>query len=481
MLTIVWFARDLRLADNPALTAAIARGGSVLPLFILDDADAGQWRPGAASRWWLHQSLVALSTDLRDRGARLVCRSGRAEELLATLIAETSADAVYWSRRYEPWAVARDARIEASLNGQGINVRTFNASLLHDPGTLVNASGGPYRVFSAFCRALRASYRSVAPTPAPATIRGTSFDIASEELDAWRLEGDIALSRPAVRQTWIAGEASAHARLDEFLGDAISSYHERRNEPGTDGTSRLSPHLHFGEIGPRQIWWNVTGRAVGDRGLTASPGAEAYLSEIAWREFSYHLLFKFPAVPESPLREEFARFPWSRSRIRLARWQRGVTGYPIVDAGMRQLWATGWMHNRVRMIVASFLLKDLMIDWREGQRWFHDTLVDADLANNAASWQWVAGSGADAAPYFRVFNPVSQGRKFDPVGSYIRRWIPELAALPNAVIHNPWEASRDELRAAHIEPGVTYPARIVDHAAARDRALDAFHALKRSP
>ncbi|CAN7285465.1 DNA photolyase family protein [Phenylobacterium sp. LjRoot164] len=474
MTTLLWFRGDLRLADNPALAVAIANGGRVVPVFILDDEDAGRWRAGGASRWWLHNSLTALAADLAMRGSRLILRRGPAEREIARLLAETGADSVVWNRRYEPWAVARDERLKATLKERGVAARSCNAGLLREPWEVMNGKGEPYRVFTPFWRALRAGLELPTPIEAPQQIAALDKWPASEAFADWSLSP----SRPdwagGLRETWTPGEAGAHERLDAFAGRVSLEYREARNLPGREGTSRLSPHLHFGEVGPRQVWRALTAAALAETGDLMPSGVEVFLSEIAWREFSHHLLFSAPHLPEQPLRPDFAAFPWASDPAGLTAWRKGQTGYPIVDAGMRQLWTTGWMHNRVRMIVASFLIKHLLIDWREGQAWFWDTLVDADLANNAASWQWVAGSGADASPYFRIFNPVTQGQKFDPDGAYVRRWVPELSGLPDKVLHAPWTARPIELADGGVRLGVDYPLPIVDHARARARALEAY-------
>ncbi len=480
MATLLWFRRDLRLADNPALAAAVARGGPIVPVYILDDADAGDWAPGGASRWWLHGSLEALDGDLRRLGCGgLVLRRGPAEQAIHALAAETDAEAVFWNRCYEPWAVQRDVRLKADLRRQGLEARSFNATLLREPTDLANQQGEPYRVFTPFWKALRAGASPPDPIPAPGRLAALDKPPAGDALASWALRPTSPDWAGGLRDRWTPGEAGAQARLAEFLDDGLLAYRERRDLPGEAGTSRLSPHLHFGEIGPWQVWRAATTAALAKGGDPFPAGVETFLSEVAWREFSAHLLFHMPTLPTAPLRPEFERFPWRADARGLRAWQRGRTGYPIVDAGMRELWATGWMHNRVRMIVASFLIKDLLIHWREGEAWFWDTLVDADLASNAASWQWVAGSGADAAPYFRVFNPVTQGEKFDPRGRYVRRWVPELARLPDSLIHAPWTASTAELSAANVVLGRDYPRPIVDHAAARLRALEALDAMKR--
>ena len=478
MTTLVWFGRDLRLSDNPALAAAVARGAPVLPVFILDDADAGDWAAGGASRWWLHGSLDALRKDLRARGADLILRRGPAERVICELLTEAGAEAVYRNRRYEPWAIARNEGLKAALGRRGVEAKSFNGSLLREPWTLKTQAGGPYKVFTPFWRALRAEG---APSPGPAAPTAIDFPARpprSEDLEAWGLRPSKPDWAGGLRSAWRPGETAARARLDDFCDGVVNGYQSGRNRPGIAGTSRLSPHLHFGEIGPRQVWAAVGARGMAGGGEPWSAGAESFLSEIAWREFSYNLLFHFPTLPSQALQPAFEAMPWVGAPGMVKAWRRGLTGYPIVDAGMRELWTTGWMHNRVRMVVASFLIKHLMIDWRVGEAWFWDTLVDADLANNAASWQWVAGCGADAAPYFRVFNPVLQGEKFDTDGAYVRRWVPEIARLPDTMIHAPWMARPIELKDAGIDLGRTYPRPIVDHAAARQRALSAYDLVR---
>jgi deoxyribodipyrimidine photo-lyase len=432
MITLLWFSRDLRLTDNPALTAATARGGAVVPFFVLDDLDAGEWAPGGASRWWLHGSLFALDKSLRQRGSVLVLRRGRAEFVIDQLLEQTGADAVYWNRRYEPWTTKRGEHLKAALNSRAIEVRSFNSTLIKEPWTVATQKGEPYRVFTPFWKALRAGGVSETPAPVPERIPGPEVFPESELLSSWTLLPKAPDRAGGMRAMWTPGEAGAQTRLGDFADGAAIDYRDKRNMPGVAGTSRLSPHLHFGEVGPRQVWRLITAQAFARTGNPMPSGVETYLSEIAWREFSYHLLFYFPTLPEAPLRPEFAQFPWVKDAKGLAAWKQGLTGYPIVDAGMRELWSTGWMHNRVRMIVASFLIKDLLMDWRVGETWFWDTLVDADLASNSANWQWVAGCGDDAAPYFRVFNPSLQGAKFDSDGDYVRRWVPE---TPNCPTH----------------------------------------------
>jgi deoxyribodipyrimidine photo-lyase len=469
---IVWFRQDLRLTDNPALSAAAASERPVIPLYIRDDAAAGRWAPGGASRWWLHGSLAALARELAGRGAPLMLRSGAAEKVLAELVAESGATAVAWNRCYEPWAIRRDTRIKSALQARGVEVASHNAALLFEPWTIRTRMGLPYGVFTPFWRNCLQQTEPPRPLPAPKTLSGYVNDLASEDLDSWSLRPARPDWAGGLRAAWTPGEDGAEARLASFLGRAIRKYKYDRNRPHRNGTSQLSPHLHWGEIGPRQIWHRV-------RALRApSAAVDTYLAELGWREFSHHLLYHQPDLPKQPLQPEFRHFPWRRDKAALAAWRRGRTGYPIVDAGMRELWQTGWMHNRVRMIVASFLVKDLLLPWQDGEAWFWDTLVDADLASNAASWQWVAGCGADAAPFFRIFNPVLQGERFDPDGDYVRRFVPELAKLPAEIIHKPWEAAADVLCRADVVLGTTYPKPIVDHEKARARALAAFAEMK---
>ncbi len=481
--TLFWFRQDLRLADNPGLTAAAEGGGTVVPVYILDDQEEAPWRPGGAGRWWLHGSLQALDDDLRSLGSRLILRRGPAAETLAAMVAETGAAAVHWNRLYEPHAIARDTALKQRLCAAGIDVASHNGSLLREPWTLRTQSGGPFKVYTPFWKRYWAQRNAVpAPLSRPGSLPRPDTWPRSDRLAEWRLRPIRPDWAGGLRATWIPGETGARQRLDAFLGSALGRYGDGRDRPGTDGTSRLSPHLHWGEISPRQVWAAVQDRlqAGGLDGCEAH--AETFLKEIVWREFSYNLLYHFPSLPDAPLDDRFAAFPW-RDTDRdadLGAWQHGRTGYPIVDAGMRQLWHIGWMHNRVRMIVASFLIKHLLLPWQLGEAWFWDTLVDADLASNAASWQWVAGCGADAAPYFRIFNPTLQGEKFDPDGTYVRRWVPELAKLPAKYIHKPWEAPARTLADAAIDLGRTYPRPIVDHRAARHRALAAYEGIKKA-
>ena len=468
---ILWFRRDLRLADNPALHHAMATGRPVLPLYVLDERLEGR-AIGAASRWWLDKSLRALDADLRARGGRLILRRGDAEAELRRLVEETGADQVFMNRLFEPEAFARDADIAHGLKADGVECRGFNATLMCRPGAVLNGSGQPYKVFTPFLKALLAAAEAPAGRDAPEAIT-VPDEVDGEAVEGWGLHP----TRPDWSTGFIGapGEAGAKAALAAFVAGGLKTYATDRDRPDRAGTSGLAAHLHWGEIGP---WRAVqTTRAAAAEGRVPAAEAEKFVAEIGWREFSAHLLHHFPYMTERAFRSEFDAMPWRTDPERLQAWKRGRTGYPLVDAGMRELWATGWMHNRVRMVVASFLIKHLLIDWREGEAWFWDTLVDADLASNVQNWQWVAGSGADAAPYFRIFNPVAQGEKFDPVGRYVRRWVPELRALPDRWLHAPWTAPGAVLAEASISLGRDYPRPIVDHGDARARALEALKAV----
>ena len=471
---IVWFRQDLRLADQRALSAAAATGAPVIPVYILDDISPGPWRMGGASRWWLNRSLTALDESLRALGSRLILRRGPANTALPALAAETGATAITCQAAYEPWAAATESRVHTALTDRGVSLKRYGGAALKRPDALRTKAGEPFKVYTPFWRALIASGPPPLPDPPPVALAVPARWPKSDALGSWGLHPARPDWSPGLADCWIPGEAVARARLEAFLDEAMASYQNDRNRPDRLGTSRLSPHLHFGEISPSTCWHAaITHGAHG-----SGKGLETFLKELAWRDFAVHLLVHWPTLPDQPFKPSYAAFPWADDAAGLEAWQRGRTGYPIVDAGMRELWHTGWMHNRVRMIVASFLIKDLLIPWQSGQDWFWDTLVDADLASNAASWQWVAGCGADAAPYFRIFNPVTQGVTFDPDGTYVRRWVPELAKLPPYHIHAPWLAPPLELAAAGIRLGATYPLPIVDHAAARERALAALKSLK---
>ena len=472
---IVWFRQDLRLADNPALCAAVARGGGLVPLYLLEDETPGRWSWGGASRWWLHHSLESLSSRLSDAGSALILRRGKAETVLPQLVREMGAGAIFWNRRYDPQGLEADRVLKAALREDGLTVESFNASLLHEPWTLRTGKGEPYKVFTPFWKALAAAGDPDLPLPAPERLPDNPLP-PSDALESWGLLPSVPDWAGGLRETWRVGESAAWERLEDFLDGALGSYAEDRDWPGKAGTSRLSPHLHWGEIGPRQIWHRSLER-LRMSGHKTESDTWSFLRELAWRDFSHHLLTHWPDLPEKPWRPAFKAFPWADDAEGFRAWSQGLTGFPLVDAGMRELWHSGWMHNRVRMIAASFLVKDLLVPWQQGQAWFWDTLVDADLANNAASWQWVAGSGADAAPYFRIFNPVRQSERFDPEGHYLRRWLPELSALPDRYIHSPWEAPRSVLSEAGIRLGEDYPEPLLDHALARERALAAYKGI----
>ncbi len=471
---ILWFRKDLRLIDHAALATAVDEGFRILPLYIREPEDAGTGPLGAAQAWWLHHSLEAFAKSIGDLGARLVLRTGSADTVLADLIADTGASAVYWNRRYDPSGIAVDKALKAKLIADGIEVRTFAGQILHEPTKLKTGAGGHFRVYTPFWKALDGSGEPPEPIPAPKSLNTPDRWPKSEKLADW----DLLPTKPnwakGFEPEWQPGEAGAHKRLAAFIKSGLKGYRTRRDFPGEAHVSMLSPHLAHGELSPASVW-DAT------RGLSDDYSDEDtmhFRKELVWRDFSYHLLFHFPYLATRNWNAKFDAFPWRNAPDLLEKWQRGQTGYPIVDAGMRQLWQTGFMHNRVRMIVASFLIKDLLVDWREGERWFRDTLVDADPASNAASWQWVAGSGADAAPFFRIFNPTSQGEKFDPEGAYIRRFVPELKDMPNKFIHKPSEAPLTVLKDAGVSLGKTYPKPIVDHGKARDAAMAAFQGLK---
>lgn len=472
---IVWFRRDLRLADNPALHAAHASGAPLILLYILDASKHSQRALGGASNWWLDKSLQSLDADIQTRGGTLTYLKGDPETILHNLIARTGAKSVYWNRRYDQPSIARDKKIKSILSDQGLSVKSFNASLLTEPWTYQTGSKSYYKVFSPYWRRVQADYEAPTALPAPKTL--TCLAPAGDTLNAWGLHPVNPDWSTEFTPIWQPGEAGARKRLRDFLSGPINQYQEHRNRPDiTTGTSGLSPHLAFGEIGPAQIWRAAMHHI--QSGKANDENARVFLSEIAWREFSYVLLFHNPDLATSNYNKSFDVMPWREDDNAYAAWCYGRTGYPMVDAGMRQLWQTGWMHNRVRMIVASFLTKHLLINWTRGEDWFWDTLVDADPAANAASWQWTAGSGADAAPYFRVFNPITQGSKFDITGDYVRTYCPELAQLPTQYIHRPWDAPPLVLESAGVTLGETYPHPIVEHKIGRERALGAYNELK---
>jgi len=461
-LAIFWFRRDLRLTDNPGLCAALEAAEAVLPVYLWSPEDEAQWAPGGASRWWLHQSLAALDSSLRAKGSRLLIRSGAAAPTLARLVDETGAEGVFWNRLYEPALAERDRSLKSRLRDGGVEARSFKAALLHEPWELETGKGGPYRVFTPFWKAALRRPDPERPQAPPGALKPPERWPAGEPLEALGLMPTIRWY-DGLAETWTPGEAGALARLDEWCEARLGDYAAARNRPDQRGTSALSPHLHHGELSPRQAWHAAAARRIELPGR----GVESWLRELGWREFAHHVLYHFPHTPTEPMYDKYAAFPWrEHHETLLAAWQRGCTGIPIVDAGMRQLWATGWMHNRVRMVVASLLVKNIRAPWQAGARWFWDTLVDADLASNTMGWQWAAGSGADAAPYFRIFNPVNQGAKFDPDGAYVKRWVPELGNVPAGVVHRP---------SGGLAGG--YPAPILDLKESREEALAALRSI----
>ncbi len=475
---IFWFKNDLRLQDNPGLTAACDSGKPVIPVYILDDESPLHWKRGGASRWWLHHSLAALSADIEKAGLHpLVLLHGDAKKEIMSICEKTGADAVFWNRSYEPWAMQRDKSIKEQLKQEEIEATSFGGFLLWEPWEIANKTGQPYKVFTPFSRAclerggIRPPLTKKIKAPVPEKqVKGLS-------LKSLGLLPEIKWYQTMAKE-WQPGEAGGRARLKEFSGDGLHDYKSKRDYPAVDGSSRLSPYLHFGELSPHTIWHHVSDVMAKSGNATLENNGQGYLRQLIWREFSWHLLYHFPTFPEKSWNPQFEKFEWQKNPAMLKKWQRGLTGYPIIDAGMRQLWQTGWMHNRVRMLVGSFLVKNLLLDWREGEDWFWDTLVDADLGNNAQGWQWIAGCGADAAPYFRIFNPILQSRKFDADGGYIRKYVPEIAKLPDEFLHAPWEAPALVLAAAGVTLGKSYPRPIVDHATARDRALEAYRDSK---
>ena len=475
--TVVWFRRDLRLSDNPALAAAVARGGPVVAVWVHAPGEEGDSAPGAAARVFLHGALESLGKTLSALGSRLVLRRGPSIKALLDLARETGADAIFANRVREPAFLSRDEKAVAALRANGLEARLFDDGVLFPPDAMKTSGGGPYRVFTPFWKRCLASAAPEMPLPAPERISSPGRLPLSWPLPELRLLPTVPWDA-GIRSAWAPGEQGARDRLSRFLDGPMATYPADRDRPDRDGTSRLSPFLHFGCLGALQAWRAVHSRAAADSAPGTARGADAFLRQLGWREFAHHLLRHFPETVHAPLSRSFAAFPWRDDPNALVAWQKGETGYPLVDAGMRQLWSTGWMHNRVRMVVASFLVKDLLLPWQKGAAWFLDTLADADLANNTLGWQWVAGCGADAAPYYRVFNPVLQGEKFDPRGDYVREWVPGLRSLPDRWIHRPWEAPAAVLSEAGVALGRTYPRPIVDHAAARLRALAALAAVR---
>ncbi len=471
---LLWFRRDLRLADNLALQAAVASKRPVIAVFILEDAPPVRGA-GGAGLWWLDKSLAALAKALEARGSRLILRRGEAQAVLEALADETHAASVVWNRGYEPALDARDDALAEALQARGLEACGYEGKLLLDPEAVRTKTGGPYGVFTPFWRTASELIPQLSLQGAPKTIAAPKSWPRADKLADWSLHP----SRPDWSKgfDWTPGEAGAKASLEVFLTDKLKTYPHDRDRPAVDGSSRLSPHLAWGEITPRQLYCAVQARLAA-HGLESQ--AQKFLAELGWREFDYGLLVQQPALHREPFKRTLQGLKWRNSPADLEAWRQGRTGYPIVDAGMRQLWTLGWMHNRVRLITSSFLVKHLLIDWREGESWFWDCLVDADPANNPANWQWIAGTGADAQPFFRIFNPITQGEKFDSAGDYVRQWVPELAKADRRWIHAPWTASAAELAKAGVVLGRDYPQPIVPHEVARARALEALKATRQA-
>ena len=471
---IVWFRQDLRLKDNPALLRACEDGAPIIPLYILEDEDADKRKIGGAARWWLHHSLQSLNTSLDDH---LYFQSGAAADVLDKLVKQTNAKAVFWNRCYEPWRINRDKQIKQTLQDNDIDVQSFNASLLWEPWTNLKKDKTPYRVFTPFYKKGCLEQNGAPPEAesAPSKIQYADMPKNNATLDGLSLMPSIKWYG-GMESEWTPGEDGAQKRLDAFLDAGLDYYKEGRNHPAKENVSRLSPHLHWGEISPREVW-HRSAQIAHSEGLEND--GQTFASELGWREFSYHLLYHFPTITWENMNQRFNNFGWNAQESDdLAAWRNGQTGYPLVDAGMRELYETGYMHNRVRMIVGSFLVKNLLTHWHRGEEWFWDTLVDADEASNSASWQWIAGCGMDAAPYFRIFNPILQSEKFDKKGDYIRRFVPELKKMPDKHIHAPWNAPDNVLEYAGVTLGETYPKPIVDHSKARERALEMYQQSK---
>lgn len=470
---IVWFRRDLRLIDQPALFYASKHYDQIIALYI--HSDDAEYPIGGASRWWLHHSLSALNESLEAKQSRLIIRRGSCLEVLEKIIKESGADAVFWNRLYEPDIIACDSRIKETLTQKGLIVKSFNASLLNEPWAVTKSDGQPYKVFTAYMNACIKQFPFAhKPLPTPKTLPNTPDHIKSDSVKKLALLSNMGWDK-TFYSCWQPGEVGAHHALNRFAKEQVNDYSEARNFPSTKGTSLLSPHLAFGEISAHTIHTALS------QDSKKRVNASAYIRQLYWRDFANYLLFHFPHTINSPMDKRFIKFPWRKNtKKELAAWQRGQTGIPIIDAGMRELWSTGWMHNRVRMIVASFLCKNCLITWQQGAQWFWDTLVDADLANNTMGWQWVAGCGADAAPYFRIFNPILQSEKFDRDGAYIKKWVPELTSMPSKYIHAPWQAPSPVLTDSGIRLGKTYPLPLVDLSQSRTDALTAFSQIKNS-
>lgn len=472
--SLVWLRRDLRLEDNPALTHALSNSENTFIVFIYSPDEESPWEMGGASKWWLHHSLSKLSEDILSLGGNLnIIKSNDSLDTIREIIKKEKIDLVCWNRLYDPQVVARDTKIKSSLTEDNIKVESFSSHLLKEPWELKTTTKKPYQVFTPFWNNLRSCINKIELEKKPKDLTSSKLVLKNsiKNLKELKLLPKIPWDKEFYNH-WQPGEDGAIKILKTFIKSKLENYKIDRDFPDRLGNSSLSPHLHFGEITPRKIWYVITNSDI------RSEIAEPFLRQLGWRDFAHHLLFNFPHTTEKPLRAEFSKFPWAKDKSNLKKWQKGNTGFPIVDAGMRELWQSGTMHNRVRMIVGSILVKNFLIHWHEGAKWFWDCLLDADLANNTLGWQWIAGCGADAAPYFRIFNPVSQSEKFDPSGNYIRTWVPELKNLPNKWIHKPWEAPENILKTANLNLGSDYPLPAVDLKASREIALESYYGLK---
>ena len=477
---IYWLRREFRFRDNPALYHALANNDRVAVVYIYCPEEEQPWAPGAASRWWLHHSLQNFGQQLEDRGGMLILRQGPSLQTLKQICAELDSQTVYWNRLYEPAIVARDKFVKKTLTDDGIQVKTFNAALLKEPWNATKKDGEAYKVYTPFSKQYFASDDLSTPLEPPEDFARTCTTLSSLQLKQLGITPSGHWTEK-LSQYWLPGETAALNQLQSFLQHNVLDYPVERDIPSIDGVSKLSPYLHFGEISPRQIWHEVLFSAAhfADNGHHAAHTlCVTYLKQLVWRDFAHHMLFHFPHTTERPFRQQFEHFQWDQNISLLNAWQRGDTGIPLVDAGMRELWQTGWMHNRVRMIVASLLTKNGLVNWLEGARWFWDTLVDASLANNTMGWQWTAGCGVDAAPYFRIFSPVRQGQRFDPEGEYVKQWLPELSDVPRKFIHEPWNTPDSVRVQCNFKPGKNYPLPVVDLSAGRGESLARFKALK---
>ncbi|MDA9657327.1 DNA photolyase family protein [Alphaproteobacteria bacterium] len=474
-VSIYWIRQDLRLSDNPALTASV-KNGSIIPIYILDDKNPKEHKIGSSSKIWLHYSLQKLQKQFDNK---LIFSIGNPEVILTELCKSESINNIFWNRVYEPWGISRDKKIKENMKKEGVKINTFNGSLLWEPWQVLKNDGTPYRVFTPYYR--RGCLNANEPRrPLEKPRKINYFEVKnfkSLTIDQLNLLPKYAWKEKII-ETWNIGEKEANKRLNEFVESELNNYKEGRNFPSKKNVSRLSPHLHWGEISPNTVWFKVWD--LNQLGIKHQQDTDTFLSEMGWREFSNYLLYYFPELPRKNLQKKFDNFSWDNNPLFLKAWQKGQTGYPIIDAGMRELWSTGYMHNRLRMIVGSFLVKNLLLHWHEGEKWFWDCLVDANLASNSSGWQWIAGCGADAAPYFRIFNPITQGLKFDADGDYVRKFVPEISLLPNKFLFNPWEAPDEILEKANVKLGESYPKPIVDIKASRQKALSAFAELKSS-